>query len=684
MRYGTGIDLMSKKMIINAVDAEEVRIAILENGVVQDFDIETQGTEKNKGNIYKALVAAVEPSLNAAFVDYGAEKHGFLTINDVDAAKLGRANGDRSYRIQDLLRPKQEILVQVEKDEVGSKGAVLTMQLSLAGRYLVLMPGGTRTGVSRKIDDEETRQRMRDAAAMLSVPEDMGVIIRTAGKDRSKTELQRDLKFLLQLWQNIEAKAQSQEAPALILKEQSVVIRALRDYFSNDIDEIVVDSDEAYDRASEYMHLVMPRQRSVLTRYVERRPIFHHYRIEEQLQVIYSRKVPLPSGGSLVIDPTEALVAIDVNSGKQKGSGQEETALSTNLQAAKEIARQLRLRDLGGIIVIDFIDMAAGKNERRLEKALKDALSADKARIKIGRVSPNGTLELTRQRIRSSLRESVYVPCRICGGVGQILNPESHAVMIIRELRDRAARGDLLRGTVRIEPEAGHHLRTAKWPVVQELEKLYGIQITIAVDRTLHAGQHDLSFDINPKAVVAPLPEPNLGPPPRYEEYEKFEEQEEEALEAAEAESTMEEIEQEAAGARAPSAAREAPSRRSRRNRARGPRDEARIASAEAGEQSYDEDADLLGMPSFELLDPREVGLGGRGKLPRAKLEHQRRSQKRARPRLRPPAEATVGGLGRPAQVAAAPASLAPQKPSLFSRIRRLFSRSSQASSAGG
>ncbi|MEK7703756.1 MAG: Rne/Rng family ribonuclease, partial [Myxococcota bacterium] len=337
---------MSRKMVINAVDQEQIRIAILRDRTLEDFDIETRNAEKNKGNIYKAVVAAVEPSLNAAFINYGADKHGFLTVQDVDATKIGKVDAGRAYSITEVLKAKQSILVQVEKDEVGAKGAVLTMHLSLAGRYLVLMPGGSHHGVSRKIEDEETRRRMREAADMLAVPKGMGVIIRTAGKDRSKTDLNRDLQVLLQLWDNIQREVADAKAPALILKEQDVVIRALRDYFTSDIDEVIVDSDEAYDRAAEYMHLVMPKQRSVLSRYVERRPIFHHYGVEDQLQALFTRKVSLPSGGSLVLDPTEALVAIDVNSGKQKSGRQEETALQTNLEAAAEVARQLRLRDL--------------------------------------------------------------------------------------------------------------------------------------------------------------------------------------------------------------------------------------------------------------------------------------------------------------------------------------------------
>lgn len=512
----TRIGYMTRKMIINAIDPEEVRIAILKNRILEDFDIETRGVEKNKGNIYKGIVMAVEPALNAAFVNYGADKQGFLTANDVHPKYAGEHHDpDKAPRIANLLKPKQTVLVQVSKDEVGSKGAVLTTYLSLAGRYLVLMPDSETQGVSRKIEDEETRRKVREAAAKLDVPNTMGVIIRTAGKDRTKADLNRDLKVLVRLWDNIQKEAARGKGPALIFKEQDVIIRALRDYFSSDIDEIVLDSDEAYDRAAEYMHMVMPNQRSALTRYVERRPIFHHYRIEEQLDIIYAPKVTLPSGGSVVIEATEALVAVDVNSGKQKSGGQEETATQTNLEAATEVARQLRLRDLGGIIVIDFIDMMSRKNQQKVERAMKEGLRSDKARVKISRISRNGTLEITRQRIRSALQASVFDRCTVCRGTGHVLNPGSHAVAVLRKLRDRASRGDLRSAKVRVEPEVANRLRTENWAAVQEVERRYNIRVEIIAEHTFASGQDDFTFDTDPNAVVVPLEEPNFGPAPR-------------------------------------------------------------------------------------------------------------------------------------------------------------------------
>ncbi len=575
---------MARKIIVNGLDSEEVRIAIVnDRGVLEDFEIETHATKKNKGNIYKAKVIAVEPALNAAFVDYGAEKQGFLTANDVDP-RLNNLKGNKHFSIDELLKPGQDILVQVEKDEVGAKGAVLTTYLSLAGRYTVLMPGSNRSGVSRKIDDEEQRKKIRDVANKLELPEDIGFIIRTAGVDRTRTELNRDLKVLLRLWDNIKKESKKAKAPALILKEQDVVIRALRDYFTSDVDEIVLDSDDAFDRASEYFHLVMPKHRSVLTRYVERSPIFHHYRIEEQLAVLMHRKVPLDNGGSIIIEPTEALVSIDVNSGKQKQKDQEQTALETNTEAAKEVARQLRLRDLGGIIVVDFIDMFQRKNRSAVEKALKEALKQDKARVKVGRISPNGTLELTRQRIQSALGASMLRPCPHCDGRGLVLSPEAHALQVVRKLRDRVVRGDLKSAKIACEPRAADILRTEKWGTLQELEGRWNIRIDVVPDKSMLPGQHDFTFETDPDAPVYVPPEPNFGPP----EYpEGWEPQEPEQEEDEDEDDLFEEDEKELV-------AKSAKKKRKRK-------------SDGDSEERTDKRAPEWDLPSFELLDLNEI-----------------------------------------------------------------------------
>lgn len=664
---------MTRKMFINALDPEEVRIAILEGKRLEDFDIETRGVEKNKGNIYKGIVMAVEPGLNAAFVHYGADKQGFLTANDVHpkyaqggkdrpsgaSSNAGR-DGDKP-NIADLLRPKQTVLVQVSKDEVGSKGAVLTTYLSLAGRYLVLMPDSETQGVSRKIDDEETRKRVREAAAKLLVPDNMGVIIRTAGRDRTRVELNRDLRVLLRLWDSIQKQANSNKAPSLIFKEQDVIIRALRDYFSADIDEVILDSDEAFDRAQEYINLVMPNHRSVLSRYVERRPIFHHYRIEEQIDAIYTPKVTLPSGGSIVIEPTEALVAIDVNSGKQKSGNQEETATETNVEAALEVGRQLKLRDLGGIIVIDFIDMASRKNQQRVERTIKETLSTDKARVKVGHISRNGTLEITRQRIRSALNASVFERCHICSGTGHVLNPDSHAVALLRRLRDRASRGDLLSAKIRVEPEVANLLRTKGWPALQQAERRYSIRIEVIAEQNFRAGQDDFSFETDPKAQVAALTEPDFGPAPRLEmddedgepspyDDEILDDADLEALEALdredalrrEAERTSSSDEDGSAAVAAPAATTSGRSRRSATPGATGrkkttrERPAARHTLPQSALRGAKEE-DSLAMPTYEWVDPKTLRLPKRGghALPALEDEGRDGSERTRTPRRR-------------------------------------------------
>lgn len=588
---------MTRKMIVNAVDPEEIRIAILSDGRLEDFDIETRGSEKNKGNIYKARVVDVEPSLNAAFVDYGAEKQGFLTAGDVDPRLLGKATGSRPG-IDELLKPGQEILVQITKDEVAAKGAVLTTYLSIAGRYLVLTPDSRHHGVSRKIDDEGAREAMLAAVNSLDVPQHMGVILRTAGRDRSRIEMARDLKVLLRLWESIYEEANGAKAPSLLFKEQDVVIRALRDYFTADIDEVVVDNDDAFDRAAEYMHMVMPRYKSVLSRYVERRPIFHHYRIEQQLDALFSPKVELASGASIVIEPTEAMVSIDVNSGKQKTGDHEETALQTNMEAAVEVARQLRLRDLGGIVVIDFIDMNVRKNQARVERALKIVCRKDKARIKIGRISRNGTLELTRQRIRISIGASVFRSCHVCHGTGRILNPASHAAAVFRRLVDRASRGDLLSAAVRLESEAANILRTERWESVQELEGLYNIRVDVQPVASMHPGNDDFTFETNPDAKASNLPAPNFGPAPIPEDLRaEIEAAEEELQRQEEAEFGDLLADDEATPANKYDAEEEDEDRDQAGRKRRGRRSGAR------------EKKDPLDIPSFEMVDPKSLGL---------------------------------------------------------------------------
>ncbi|TCS71470.1 RNAse E [Sulfuritortus calidifontis] len=430
-----------KRMLFNATQAEELRVAIVEGQKLIDLDIESASKEQRKGNIYKGVVTRVEPSLEACFVDYGAERHGFLPFKEIARSALSGAEGGElgRGRIQDFLKEGQELIVQVEKDERGNKGAALTNFISLAGRYLVLMPNNPRGGgVSRRIEGEE-RNELRDALAQLEVPSGMSLIARTAGIGRSVEELQWDLNYLLQLWQAIDSAAKSQKGAFLIYQESSLVIRAIRDYFTADIGEILIDTPAIYEQARQFMAHVMPNNVNRVKLYTDSVPVFSRFQIEHQIENAYSRTVPLPSGGAIVIDHTEALVAIDVNSAQAtKGADIEQTAFNTNLEAAEEVARQLRLRDLGGLIVIDFIDMENQKNQREVEERLRDSLRHDRARIQLGKISRFGLMELSRQRLQPSLGETSYVTCPRCAGTGHVRSTESFALHLLRMLQEEA------------------------------------------------------------------------------------------------------------------------------------------------------------------------------------------------------------------------------------------------------
>src|SRR5512135_2815882 len=422
-----------KRMLFNATHAEELRVAIVDGQRLVDIDIETAGREQRKSNIYKGVITRVEPSLEACFVDYGEERHGFLPFKEVSRAYFRDGVDVRTASIKEALREGQELIVQVEKEERGNKGAALTTFVSLAGRYLVLMPNNPRGGgVSRRIEGEE-RNELRDAIGALEVPQGMSVIARTAGIGRSTEELQWDLNYLLQLWHAIEDASRLQSGAFLIYQESSLVIRAIRDYFQPDIGEILIDTEAIYDQAQQFMSHVMPGNVSRVKLYRDDVPLFSRFQIEHQIETAYARQVPLPSGGAIVIDHTEALVSVDVNSARAtKGSDIEETAFRTNLEAADEVARQLRLRDLGGLIVIDFIDMESGRNQREVENRLRDSLKYDRARVQLGKISRFGLMELSRQRLRPALAESAYIPCPRCHGIGHIRGTESTALHILR------------------------------------------------------------------------------------------------------------------------------------------------------------------------------------------------------------------------------------------------------------
>jgi ribonuclease E len=405
---------MSKEIIINAEMAEEVRIAIVENSRLVDLDIETQSRTKHKGNIYKGIVSNIEDSLDAAFVEFGEEKQAFLPMTEIRPELYpAELRGQRRAKISDVLTRGQEIVVQVTKDEIGTKGAAVSTYLSLPGRFVVLMhsdEGGG--GISRKIDNENARQAARDMLSRLSVPEGLAVIIRTAGMTASRQDLYRDFRQLCEIWQQINKGAQLGRAPTLLYKEPDIVIRTIRDYFSQEVAKIVIDDEEEYEDAHRYFSDHMPDLVKVLERHKKKEPIFLHYGIESAISELYEREVKLPSGGYVIIEPTEALVSIDVNSGKStKEEGHAATVYKTNLEATEEIARQLRLRDLGGIIVIDFIDMISSKHRRDVEKKMRDSMHNDKARVKVGRISENGTLEMTRHLLRQSNHIISHLSC---------------------------------------------------------------------------------------------------------------------------------------------------------------------------------------------------------------------------------------------------------------------------------
>lgn len=430
-----------KRMLFNATQSEELRVAIVDGQKLIDLDIESSGKEQKKSNIYKGVITRIEPSLEAAFVDYGSERHGFLPFKEVSRSNFQAAEGGdlSKARIQDVLREGQELIVQVEKDERGNKGAALTTFISLAGRYLVLMPNNPRGGgVSRRIEGEE-RNELREIMAQLDVPSGMSVIARTAGIGRSLEDLQWDLKYLLQLWNAIENASKQQSGAYLIYQEGSLVIRAIRDYFQPDIGELLIDTSFIYEQAVQFMSHVMPQNVNKVKLYQDDIPLFSRFQIEHQIETAFAREVQLPSGGEIIIDHTEALVSVDVNSARAtRGTDIEQTALTTNLESADEVARQLRLRDLGGLVVIDFIDMESQRNQREVENRLREALHHDRARVQMGKISRFGLLELSRQRLQPSLGETSHIPCPRCHGTGHIRGIESSALHILRILQEEA------------------------------------------------------------------------------------------------------------------------------------------------------------------------------------------------------------------------------------------------------
>jgi ribonuclease E len=481
-------------MLFNATQQEELRVAIVEGQKLVDLDIESAAREQRKSNIYKAIITRIEPSLEAAFVDYGEERHGFLPFKEVakayfrEGADVGRA------RIQDALKEGQDIIVQVEKDERGSKGAALTTFISLAGRYLVLMPNNPRGGgVSRRVEGED-RNELRDTIDQLVVPEGMSVIARTAAIGRSVEELQWDLNYLLQLWGAIDgAGKEPSQKPYLIYLESSLVIRAIRDYFQPDIGEILIDTEEIYDQAFAFMQTVMPANTGKVKLYRDDVPLFSRFQIEHQIESAYGRHVNLPSGGAIVIDHTEALTAIDVNSARStKGHDIEETAYRTNLEAAEEVARQLRLRDLGGLIVVDFIDMESQKNQREVENRFRESLRHDRARVQIGKISRFGLMELSRQRLQPSLEETAHISCPRCGGTGFIRGTESTALHVLRIIQEEAMKENTGAVHAQVPVDVASFLLNEKRAEIQKLEARIKVNIVLVPNSHLETPHYKI------------------------------------------------------------------------------------------------------------------------------------------------------------------------------------------------
>ena len=545
-------------MLINVSQPEECRIAIVEDGILEELYIERSSQDNYVGNIYKGRVVNLEPSIQAAFVDFGVGRNGFLHISDIepqyfrqggfDPGKPIESGGARSSRdydfgdnggeeeaaepsegangkgrrqrrvrpgarprikppIQDILRRGDEVLVQVIKEGIGTKGPTLSTYISIPGRYLVLMPALGRVGVSRKIEDEEARRKLRDIMLELNPPKGLGFIVRTAGVDRTKKELSRDLAYLLRLWKVIVRRIKKCPAPIDIYEESDMIIRTIRDVFTGDVDSIYIDEPTSYERAKEFLQIVMPRYVNRLQLYEGKEPLFHRYRLDEEISRIQQRSVPLKQGGGIVIDQTEALVAIDVNSGNFRADDNaEETAYQMNLLAAREIARQLRLRDLGGVIVNDFIDMRKERHRRNVERALRDAVKRDRARTKILRTSPFGLIEMTRQRIRPSLKRSVFKDCPDCGGTGVVKTAESMAIETVRLLILASQQDGIARVTATVSDDVATYLNNKKRRELARLEDDHGIVVQI-VGREGVPPEHLLMecYDGNGREIKSPV-----------------------------------------------------------------------------------------------------------------------------------------------------------------------------------
>ena len=512
---------MKKKILIDAKYPEEKRVAIIEGDRLVDFYIELASKEHLRGNIYKGAIARVEPSLQAVFVDFGQKKNGFLQVREIMPEYFGPNGRSRKVRMQDVFKKGQELIVQVEKDERDTKGASLTTYISLPGRYIVMMPGQNRIGISRKIEDKD-RERLKEAFGTLKLPENTGFILRTAGIDKTAEDLSSDLKYLTKLWSEIQKEADKVKAPALIYKEQDIAIRTVRDYLTADVDEVLVDDQATIRNMKSFLRRTLPQRKINVKHYREKRPIFDLHNLEDQISKINERFVHLPSRGYLVFDRTEALTAIDVNSGRsRKEKNIEQTALRTNLEAADEIARQLRLRDMGGLVVIDFIDMESSKNRRQVEARLKTALLADKAHTDITGISRFGIVEMTRERMRTAYFESSYKKCPTCEGEGVLMTDDMVSLSAFREIHMKASRGGLKTINCHVPVPSANYLLNEKRDGLMKIEKDFKLKINVLGDPSLLPGKYKLEVHKMKAEPEKKEPAPGKERPPEKEQPRK-------------------------------------------------------------------------------------------------------------------------------------------------------------------
>ncbi|MFZ5774021.1 MAG: Rne/Rng family ribonuclease, partial [Thermodesulfobacteriota bacterium] len=490
----------SLRLLINTDEPEECRIALLENGRVESFYVETVGQAQTKGNIYKGRVTAVEPNLQAVFVDYGTEKNGFLPFGDIHPEYYSKDVGNahwKDLRIQEVIKKGQEMLVEVVKEATGNKGATLTTYLSLPGRYLVLMPGSDSAGISRKIESEAERNKLREMIASVNIPEGIGYIVRTASQEITKTALGQDVRFLLNLWKDIKKKGQTEKAPALLHRDQDIIARFLRDHFTGDIKEILVDDEEALVQVQGFLDLLPAAQRKSTTAKLHKgsQPLFHQYHVEKQIEQIFQPNVPLPSGGSIVINPTEALVSIDVNSGRTgKDKNFEDAIFLANMEAAEELARQLRLRDLGGLIVVDFIDMRDSKHIREVEKKVRDCMKRDKAKVDFSKISKFGLMQISRQKMAAPVAVGSYRPCPHCQGRGVVRSVETQALAHLRHIQTGLSRRQVKKVHCLLPLEVAQYILNRKRADLVELEQANRVEITIAAEPGLPPSESKIDF----------------------------------------------------------------------------------------------------------------------------------------------------------------------------------------------